>query len=123
VNAAKIPYIVLPPEFIERFAVVLGDLAIVTNRQNGRSSFAIFADVGPRGKIGEGSIALARALGLDADPRRGGIESRTIDYLVFPGSGLGQGKLRTSREIKVSAASVFRGWGGASRLRACSPAH
>jgi len=84
VNAVKIPYIVLPPEFIERFAVVLGDLAIVTNRQNGRSSFAIFADVGPRGKIGEGSIALARALGLDADPRRGGIESRMIDYLVFP---------------------------------------
>ena len=120
VNAAKIPYIVLPPEFMQRFDVALGDLALVTNRQNGRSSFAIFADVGPRGQIGEGSIALARALGLNADPRRGGTESPIIDYLVFPGSGLGHGKVSTSRAIKASGSKLFRQWGGARRLRACS---
>lgn len=123
VNAAKVPYVVLPPEIMERFDVALGDLAVVTNRQNGRSSFAIFADVGPRGKIGEGSIALARALGLDADPRRGGTEKRMIAYLVFPRSGLGPGKVRTSRDIKVSGARVFRGWGGVKHLRACSLAN
>jgi hypothetical protein len=120
VNAAKVPYVVLPPEIMERFDVALGDLALVTNRQNGRSSFAIFADVGPRGKIGEGSIALARALGLDSDPRRGGTGQPVIDYLVFPRSGLGQGKLRTSRETRLSGARVFRHWGGSRRLRACS---
>ena len=120
VNAAKIPYIVLPPDFSQRFGVTLGDLAVVTNRKNGRFAFAIFADVGPRGKIGEGSIALARALGLDPNPRVGGTAAPTISYLVFPKSGLGPGRLRTLHEINTSASHVFARWGGAARLRACA---
>jgi hypothetical protein len=120
VDATKIPYIVLPPEFMEQFGVALGDLAVVINRKNGKSSPAIFADTGPRGKIGEGSIALARALGLDANPRRGGTSTPSIAYLVFPRSGLGPGKLRTAKEIKGSALKAFREWGGAKRLKACS---
>ena len=120
VDARKIPYIVLPPEFIKRFDVALGDLALVTNQRNGRTSFAIFADVGPHGKIGEGSVALARALGINDDPRYGGTGDSTIAYLVFPKSGLGPGKLRSAREIRSSAMRVFRQWGGAGRLRECS---
>lgn len=120
VDARKIPYIVLPPEFIKQFGVALGDLAVVTNQRNGKTSFAIFADVGPRGKIGEGSVALARALGLNDDPRHGGTGESSIAYLVFPKSGLGPGKLRSAREIRSSALQVFRRWGGARRLRACS---
>lgn len=120
VDARKIPYIVLPPEFMKQFGVTLGDLAVVTNQRNGKSSFAIFADVGPHGKIGEGSVALARALGLNDDPRYGGTGSSSIAYLVFPKSGLGPGKLRSAKEIKTSALRAFRRWGGARRLRACS---
>ena len=45
VNATKIPYVVLPPEFMAQFGITLGDLALVTNLKNGKSSFAIFADV------------------------------------------------------------------------------
>jgi len=120
VDARRIPYIVLPPEFMKQFGVALGDLAVVTNQKNGRSSFAIFADVGPHGKIGEGSVALARALGLNDNPRNGGTGSSNIAYLVFPKSGLGPGKLRTAKEIKTSALRTFRRWGGARRLRACS---
>jgi hypothetical protein len=120
VDARKIPYIVLPPEFIKQFAVALGDLAMVTNRRNGKSSFAIFADVGPHGKIGEGSVALARALGLNDDPRYGGTGNSSIAYLVFPKSGLGPGKLRSAKEIKTSGLRAFRRWGGVRRLRACS---
>ena len=120
VDARKIPYIVLPPEFIKQFAVALGDLAMVTNRRNGKSSFAIFADVGPHGKIGEGSVALARALGLNDDPRYGGTENSSIAYLVFPKSGLGPGKLRSAKEIRTSGSRAFRRWGGVRRLRACS---
>jgi len=119
VDARKIPYIVLPPEFMKQFGVALGDLAIVTNLKNGRTSFAIFADVGPRGKIGEGSVALARALGINDDPRHGGANSG-IAYLVFPQSGLGPDKLRSAKEIRSSASRTFRRWGGARRLRACS---
>jgi hypothetical protein len=120
VDARKIPYIVLPPEFMKQFGVALGDLAVVSNQRNGRSSFAIFADVGPHGKIGEGSVALARALGLNDDPRHGGTDSSSIAYLVFPNSGLGPGKLRSAKEIRSSALRVYRRWGGARRLRACS---
>jgi len=120
VDARKIPYIVLPPEFMKQFGVVLGDLAVVTNQRNGKTSFAIFADVGPHGKIGEGSVALARALGLNDDPRYGGTSTSSIAYLVFPKSGLGPGKLRSEREIRSSTLQVFRRWGGARRLRKCS---
>jgi hypothetical protein len=118
VDARKIPYIVLPPEFMKQFGVALGDLAMVTNLKNGKTSFAIFADVGPRGKIGEGSVALAHALGINDDPRHGGTNSN-IAYLVFPQSGLGPGKLRSAKEIKNSASRAFRRWGGARRLRVC----
>jgi hypothetical protein len=120
VDARKIPYIVLPPEFMKQFGVSLGDLAVVTNQSNRRSSFAIFADVGPHGKIGEGSVALARALGLNDDPRYGGTGNSSIAYLVFPKSGLGPGKLRSAKEIRSSALHVFSRWGGARRLRECS---
>ena len=120
VDARKIPYIVLPPEFIRQFGVALGDLAVVINQKNGRSSFAIFADVGPHGKIGEGSVALARALGLNDDPRYGGTGGSSIAYLVFPKSGLGPGKLRSAKEIKTSGLKAFRRWGGARQLRECS---
>jgi hypothetical protein len=120
VDARKIPYIVLPPEFVKQFDVALGDLAVVTNQRNGKTSFAIFADVGPHGKIGEGSVALARALGINDDPRYGGTGNSSIAYLVFPQSGLGPGKLRTAKEIKSSGMKAFRRWGGARRLRACS---
>ena len=118
VDARKIPYIVLPPEFMKQFGVALGDLAMVTNLKNGKTSFAIFADVGPRGKIGEGSVALAHALGINDDPRHGGTNSN-IAYLVFPQSGLGSDKLRSAKEIKNSASRAFRRWGGARRLRVC----
>ena len=120
VDARKIPYIVLPPEFVKQFGVSLGDLAVVTNQRNGKSSFAIFADVGPHGKIGEGSVALARAIGLNGDPRHGGTGDPNISYLVFPKSGLGPGKLRSAKEIRISGLKAFRRWGGARRLRACS---
>jgi hypothetical protein len=120
VDAREIPYIVLPPEFMKQFGVALGDLALVTNQRNGKTSFAIFADVGPHGKIGEGSVALARALGLNDDPRHGGTGNSSIAYLVFPRSGLGPGKLRSAKEIRKSAFRAFRRWGGARRLRACS---
>jgi len=119
VDARKIPYIVLPPEFMKQFGVALGDLAMVTNLKNGKTSFAIFADVGPRGKIGEGSVALAHALGINDDPRHGGTNS-SIAYLVFPRSGLGPNQLRSAKEIKTSASRAFRRWGGARRLRVCS---
>lgn len=86
VDASKIAYIALPQDVANRGGARLGDFAVVMNLHNGKSSFAIYADIGT---LGEGSIALADALGIHSDARRGG-QSEGILYLLFPGSGNGQ---------------------------------
>jgi len=118
IDATKIPYIALPSDFAKRFDISLGDLAVVVNRANGRSAYAIFADVGPRGRIGEGSIALARALGIPANPRHDSAEDG-ITYLVFPSSSLAGENRITAHTVKSSAARLYRRWGGRQRLEAC----
>ena len=118
IDATKIPYIALPSDFAKRFDISLGDLAVVVNRANGRSAYAIFADVGPRGRIGEGSIALARALGIPANPRHDSAEDG-ITYLIFPSSGIAREDHITARGVKSSAARLYRHWGGRPRLEAC----
>jgi hypothetical protein len=72
VNAENINYIVLPAGQYKKLGIKLGDIAAV--RYNGHVAFAIFADVGPRHKLGEGSMALASALGINNSPTRGGIK-------------------------------------------------
>ena len=118
IDATKIPYIALPSGFAKRFDISLGDLAVVVNRTNGRSAFAVFADVGPRGKIGEGSIALAKALGIPANPRHDSAVDG-ITYLIFPSSSLGGENHITARTVKSAAARLYRRWGGRQRLDAC----
>jgi len=114
VNSNEIPFFVLP--FDQRGSARLGDLGLVVNRANGQRSCAIFADLGPSGHIGEGSIALAEALDIDPDPRRGGTDGGVV-YLVFPGSG--DGKPRTVAEINTEAERLFEAWGGMEQLEAC----
>jgi len=92
---------------------------VVFNHSNGRFAYAIYADGGPPGKLGEGSIALAKTLGLPANPRGGAVEDG-VSFLVFPGSGRGPGKLRTLKEINRSASRLHKSWGGSGRLRTCA---
>jgi hypothetical protein len=121
IDATKVPYIALPPDFARTFDIHLGDLAVVVNQANGRSAYAIFADVGPNGRIGEGSIALAKALRIPANPRYDGVEDG-ITYLIFPGSAVhGKGHI-TARNVRISAARFYGEWGGRERLRSCEDA-
>jgi hypothetical protein len=72
--------------------VVLGCRVVVTNTSNGRSVEAVVADRGPSNKLGEISLACARAIGVpvnEASPHpanSGGTESHTIRYQLFPGT-------------------------------------
>jgi len=116
IDAEKIPFIALPPEAIKKAKVKTGDFAAVVNSANGRLAFAVVADVGPKGKIGEGSIALAEALGVPSSPRKGGAKNGII-YLVFPGSG--NGKPRPLGEINSEGKRLFDNWGGMTQLRKC----
>lgn len=106
VDASRIPYVALPGEVADRRGARLGDFALVMNLRNGKSSFAIFADIGT---LGEGSVALADALGIRSDARRGG-QSEGILYLLFPGSGNLQP--RTLGEIKREGERLLLNFGG-----------
>jgi hypothetical protein len=114
VDASKIPYIVLPHEVVEQSGARLGDFAVVLNLIDGKSSYAIFADVGT---LGEGSIALANNLGIRSDARRGG-RGRGLLYFVMPGSGNHQP--RPIEEINAEAEKLLQDFGGAGKLTSCA---
>ena len=115
VDAAKIPYVVLPPVGLKH--AKLGDFATVVNLKNGKSAAAIVADESaPQLKLGEGSIALAEALGIDSDPRSGGSDGG-VAYVIYPDSG--NGKPRALEDIVVNSQRHFQMWGGLDKLQAC----
>lgn len=115
VDSETIPYIVLPAEVTKATGIRLGDFVVVLNAKTGKRSYAIFADGGPRGKIGEGSIALATALGVPPSPKNGGTSSTIIFYLAFPGSG--SRRPVPAAEVQTRGAEVLTAWGGEERLR------
>jgi hypothetical protein len=116
VDSTKIPYLVLPNAAANRLSARLGDFGAVINAKNGRFSPAIFADIGPAGELGEGSIALAEALDIPSSAKRGG-SSRDVIYMVFPGSG--NGKPRLNDEITAKATALLAAWGGIEKITAC----
>jgi hypothetical protein len=114
VDASKIPYVVLPHELADRGGARLGDFAVILNLRNGKSSFAIYADIGA---IGEGSVALADAVGIRSDARRGGAADGIL-YLLFPGSGNLQP--RSLDEIQSEGEKLLTDLGGMKNLYACA---
>lgn len=115
VDAAIVPYIVLQPKALKY--AKLGDFATVMNLQNGKTAGAIVADVsGPNLPLGEGSIALAKALGVDSNTRTGG-KSRDVVYVIYPGSG--NRKPRGFQEITTNSERMFETWGGLDKLKTC----
>lgn len=84
VDAERVPYVVVPPLIIQKTAgVVRGSKARVTYR--GKSVDCVVADRGPAEKVGELSIAAARALGLPSSPRNGGTKKQEVMYELWPG--------------------------------------
>lgn len=113
VDAARIPYVVLPPIGFKHAR--LGDFATVINLRNGKLTGAILADESSSDlEMGEGSIALAKALGIDSNPRTGGTDD-DVAYVIYPGSG--NGKPRHLKEISTISERCFKSWGGIRSLR------
>jgi Fungal chitosanase of glycosyl hydrolase group 75 len=113
VNAETIPFFVLPGN--KKMGARLGDFGYVVNSENGRGCGCIFADTGPANKIGEGSIALAKELGIsNTSPKDGGVDDG-IAYIVFPGSKIGWPI--TVDEIHQKASKLFRDWGGMLKIK------
>ncbi|NDY55189.1 hypothetical protein G3N56_00320 [Desulfovibrio sulfodismutans] len=112
VNSEAIPFFVLPGD--SRIPATMGDFGYVVNMDTAMSSGCIFADVGPDNKIGEGSIALARAVGIPSDPRGEGTTDQMI-YVVFTDTS--QGWPVDKKYIDSHSNQLFEQWGGMERLR------
>lgn len=119
IDASTIPFLVLPGgrfrQFTSAKVLRLGDVGVAYNKLNGKFCFCQFAETGPADKIGEGSIALASRLGINADPKRGGLGTRDVIWTVFAGSGIGRGM--SIEEINAAAQPIFEQWGGMARMR------
>jgi hypothetical protein len=84
VDAETVPYIVVPPLIIQgTVGIVRGSKARVT--LGSKSVDCVVADKSPAKKIGELSIAAARAIGLPSSPRDGGTEKPELLYELWPG--------------------------------------
>ena len=116
VNAEAINFIVLPGRL--GLGAKLGDFAVVIRPHTGAYDYAVYADVGPANKLGEGSIALANALGIPANPKSGGI-GHGIAFIVFPGSA--QNWPLSQPDIDRYGAQLFSNWGGIDRAKECFP--
>jgi hypothetical protein len=128
-DAMVFPAIAVPTSLLSR-GVKKGDLALVRNRQNGRSAYGVVYD-SSGGRIGESSIAMNRLLlcqknkpGCEPPPmpttlkQSYGLVVDDVDYLIFANS---VGDWPTSPEtVNAAASEVFGKWGGADRLERCA---
>lgn len=82
-DSETVPYIVVPPLIVQATAgVVRGCKARAS--WNGKSVDCMVGDLGPRKKVGEVSIAAARALGIPHSPRSGGRNIPDVLYELWP---------------------------------------
>ena len=115
-DSESIPFIVLPGQHSNK--AKLGDVALVYNTETEDNCYAVYADVGPSSKIGEGSIRLAEALALNSDAKSGGTERKVITFVVFPGS---VGAWKPPSVWFDAANTLFESWGGLDRLKKLIP--
>jgi hypothetical protein len=102
-----VPYLSVPPE-LRAAGVKLGDVARVSYCD--QWSPAIVADVGPRGHLGEGSIALANALGINSSPRYGGV-AHGVQVALWVAST--KGWPRTLDDVTAQVTQLYAAWPGA----------
>lgn len=102
VDSTKIHFLALPPSLFGDGGVRMGDVAAV--EYEGRVVFAIVADQGPAGKLGEGSIALAEALGIDSNAKHGGLDTPGLHVVLFPGTGTGRPMTQAQIDTAARAA-------------------
>jgi hypothetical protein len=85
VDATRIAYISIPPQ-LRQLGVVLGDGALVADRDTAQSVQCIVADIGPKKRLGEVSVMAAQCMGfVDSSPRTGGA-GKGIIVRIFLGS-------------------------------------
>jgi hypothetical protein len=82
-NADTTPYVVLSSDIAKKNGLQLGDLAAV--RYKDKILPAVYGETNPN-KVGEGSRSLAQGLGINPNPNSGGLKSKDVEMIFFPGS-------------------------------------
>jgi hypothetical protein len=111
VDSRTVPYVSIPSELLASKGgpLHLGDVCMVS--YGDRQCAAVVGDVGPHGRYGEGSIALAKELDINPSPRHGGCDSG-VTFTIFIGSS--KGWPRTVEEFSEQATELFGQWGAAA---------
>lgn len=83
-DSETVPYIVVPPMIVQGVSgIVRGSKCRVT--YGNKTVEGVVGDLGPRTKVGEISIEMARQLGIRSNPRNGGIDTPDLYYEIWPG--------------------------------------
>lgn len=86
-KAEELPFVVIPLKSARwdytTAGIRGGDLCVMVYKD--KFVFGVVGDLGPSKRIGEGSYAAAAALGINPNPRSGGVGSG-VTYVVFPGT-------------------------------------
>lgn len=86
VDSERVIYIVVPSHWRKLAkGVVLGCKATVRRISDGKQTNAVVADLGPRSKAGEASIACCEFFGVPSSPKSGGTSNPSFAYTFFPG--------------------------------------
>jgi hypothetical protein len=85
---------------------------------NGKVAYAVFADEGPDSIIGEGSYALAVALGIDPNPATGGTAG-PVTFIVYP--GVVPNPVENNSTIDTVGASAANAWLGGPTTTPTTP--
>jgi hypothetical protein len=125
VDAVKIPYVVLPPNFVKAYHVKPGDLAVVYRPKTQAVAFGVFAD---GGGLGEASVKLHTDLGSSPIVTKNGVARAKagipdhVVTIVFPGTNVPSSvdADEWNKNIHEAGDAALKKWGGLPRLQACA---
>lgn len=120
IAADETPYFVIPigkPASAKKRGIELGQVAAIIF--SNQVAYAVFLDeCGDQALIGEASIATAKLLGVDPDPKTGGTDG-PVTYIVFTGES---GRITDPKDFANHAKAVAIGVQRAKELLAQHPA-
>ncbi len=120
IAADETPFFVIPigkPANLKKRGIEIGQVAAIIYRN--QVCYAVFLDeCGVKNVIGEASIATARLLNIDADPKTGGTDG-PVTYIVFTGAS---GRITDPKDYGNHAKAVEIGVQRAKELLAHYPA-
>jgi len=115
VDSESVNYLSVPKEAVQQYGVKLGDVCLAYNQLTQQYAFGIVADVGPKGRWGEGSMCMAKSIGITNNSPKNGGASRGVVCLVFKGSA--KPWPRTQDDINSQGAALLQAFGGIDKIK------